>query len=296
MTQPVNGYAFRRSVSQLRTYRTCGVKWLLQYSHGWSSVAQRGTYAFGDVVQAVAEAILTGKAPTADEAAALFTQLWVPFKDDKGRTWTSRASWALLAERGKQLVKLMALELPARVNCDLPMFLNQREEFVVDGVPMLGLPDFYGAVQRQQAGQWVESWAATVLDFKTSDRDYEDTAAELDEQLSLYQIAEMQRDRPVDQVGLCVLIYSAQPRIQWLLEPARVAEEIASVSHGVLQADRQIRAGEFARNERACHTMGACQFIPLCFPSQRGRIGAELKQQKKGDSAGIEAMDVWGDE
>lgn len=292
-----SSYAFRRSVSQLRTMRSCGQKWLLQYGHGWRPLKNRGTYAFGDTMQAVADGIVTGAITEGATAADTFRRLWKPYETAADRTWTQRGPWKLLNDRGAVLAELMADELPTRIEVPsaTPPRLNERLEFQVGSVSMLGLPDYYLRMQQRDAqGIWQPAIVPTVLDAKTSDRDYNPLSAELDDQLTMYQIGEESKGRPVDQLGLMVLIYAAQPRIQWLLVPARTAAEKAAFVADVEATDQSIRAEQFPRNSRACFTMGECQNVPLCYPSQRGRVAVELVQTPREGMVDLAALDAWG--
>lgn len=272
--------AFRRSTSQRRTYRSCGQKWLLRYGQGWQAKYRRGTYAFGDACQTVLDNLVTGVV-TPDTAGALFSQLWAPFEKDPSLTWTSRASWKLLADRGPALVAVAGKAILGRiggVQAPGAVLLNRRIEYKIGGeVDELAIPDYVGpclagpwAAGTPLAGQFLKS----ILDYKTSDREYDETAAEIDEQVTDYQLAEdtahVLSPEPVQQVGLCVLVYSGVPRVQWLLHPRRDAEELARFTAGAIHTDRMIRSGVFVRDDRACRTMGACDYLSLCYPSLAG--------------------------
>lgn len=274
----------RRSTSQRRCYRSCGYKYLHRYAQGWAAVQTRGTYAFGDVMQQIADLITTRRVTKLEVIEEAFLDRWALFERDTTRTWTSRAPWPLLRERGKLLARLMLEELPPRIAAPSMGHLNERLVYSCAGVEELAIPDHYGLVQRMD-GTWSDGFLPTVLDYKTAERPYEETAAELDEQLTDYQLAEEAQGRPVAQVGLVVLIYGAKPRIQWLLTPARSREECDHFIAGAQWIDKQIREGVFIRDERACHTMGACEYIPLCYGSQRHRIAGELRQRDAGATA-----------
>jgi len=249
-------------------------------------------------MQAVADDITLGLVTTSSQAIVKFDALWLPVQQRTELTYTTRASWKLLLDRGRVLAALMAQELPLRIPVGevRKAHLNERLQFLVGDPPveMLGFPDLYGPVQAWdgERGQWATAILDSILDYKTSDREYNPDGVELDEQLWIYQLGEEALGRPVAQVGLCVLIYAAQPRIQWLLEPARPPEELARVAAGIVLADRHIRAGEFSRNLGSCYTMGECAFTPLCYPRQRGRVATELTQR---ETQAPEALDLGED-
>lgn len=276
-------FDFPRSTSQRRAYRACGYRYYQQYGLGWKSLARKGTYAFGDTMEALAHLITSGAVATPLEAEQLFLARWVDFEKDPALTWTSRGPWKTLRERGRALAAVMATELPKRIQ---PGALV-NEKLVVElqpGLKETAIPDHYGIVDH----------LPTVLDYKTSDREYRETSAEIDEQLTDYQIAEETLGRPVAQVGLCILIYSASPKIQWLMSPRRDKEEVARFVTSAAQVDSLIRQEVFARNDRSCYVMGECAFTPLCFGSQRERIEKELVRTKQGTSDLITTLEEEG--
>src|SRR5207245_9151094 len=67
--------------------------------------------------------------------------------------------------------------------------------------PSVGIIDLVGQVEDR----------LTVVDFKTAGSDYEDHEAALSDQLTAYALAEPE----AEQVALCVLIKTKEPRIEW---------------------------------------------------------------------------------
>jgi len=274
----------RRSTSQRRTYRSCAMSYYHRYVSGWKERRWRGPFAFGTRMQDVADAIIQRRVTTGDEAKALFRELWAPYEKDEKILWSPRKPWVFFNARGEKLAAYMATELPKVIQFHPGSLYNERLMYDLGGTPELVIPDFYGPVLEWDpqggllvgTGGWKGIAVPTVLDFKTSDREYQETAAEIDEQLTDGQLAVEASGKPVKQVGLCVLIYKETPQIQWLMAPARGRDEQdAFVASAQIEAKR-IAAGEFPRNERACYAKGECAFIPLCYPSQRARIEEEL--------------------
>ena len=296
-----NGWrTMRRSTSQRRTFRTCGLRFQYQYAQGWRTVKDRGTFQFGHVMHALAGLIAIRWVKSPDEAEAYFRSKWAAFEHDESLTWTDRAPWAVLRDRGAGLARLMAVELPKVLGRPDPDHLEERITYRPgDGeAEELCIPDFYGPVlsspgATSEAGGVWKVPGMGVIDFKTSDRRYDETAAELDEQLTDYQLAEESKDRIVDLVGLCVLVYTVKPQIQWLMTPARLQIELDRFIVGAQRVDRQIRAGEFDRNPASCRVMGECPFVPMCYPSQRHRAETELKQTQAGETALVD-LDMEG--
>jgi len=295
-------FDFPRSVSQRRAYRRCGHLWLHRYGHGWQGVTRRGTYAFGDDMEAVCHAVLTGRLTTPEDMASELQARWLPRKDDPTLTWTERGPWKLLNDRAPALCKVTFRELTEKCLIGEPEALhNVKHTYeVAPGVRETVIPDYVGSVCQARMGledgvPFVAEWAAervwSIVDFKTSDRAYEPLSIELDEQLTSYQYGEGMQGRSVKQVGLMVLIYSATPRVQWLMRPARDVGELAQFVAGAVLVDQRIQRGEFDRNPGACHSLGACDMIPVCYPSQHSRIATELRQDQAKAATEPSALD-----
>src|SRR5205809_2161176 len=67
--------------------------------------------------------------------------------------------------------------------------------------PFVGIIDLVGQVDDR----------LTVIDFKTAGSDYEDHEAALSDQLTAYALAEPE----AEQVALCILVKTKEPRIEW---------------------------------------------------------------------------------
>lgn len=264
-----------RSTSQRRAYRRCGYLWLQHYQQGWRPSWDRGTYQFGHVMENLAVLLACRHLTTPDEAAATFGLAWALLEHQPGIRWTKNASWGLLRDRGKELAKKMAVEIPRQI-LPSPILAQETINFeLIPGVKERAVPDLYCLMRTPE-----QTTAWSIIDFKTSGRRYHPLSVELDEQLTDYELAERYLGRPVDQVGLCVLIYTAEPQIQWLMGPARPPEVVARFVDSAVAVDRQITAGVFIQNDKACLTFGECPMMPLCYASQRDRIPTELVRTK----------------
>lgn len=292
-------FDFARSTSQRRTFRTCGVLYSLKYGQGWAPKRHNAAMDMGIIMEAVAGDILRGAAPTEDLAAKDFTDRWAGVKARTDLRWPKTKGWDFYAARGAALARVMAVELPKRIRIDEDAVFGRDLVYeVAPGVRERAILDFRGRVQRgrlfhpengegETRIEWGGDYPLTVLDFKTADRARDPLAAEIDEQLTSYQVGTLQRDGvAVDQVGLCVLIYGTQPRVQWLLEPARPDDQVAAFLHSAVEIDKLIRAETFVRNDQACFNYGACDMLGLCYGSQRARIARDLvRDQRKGPEA-----------
>jgi len=225
---------------------------------------------------------------TSEGVKVAWETLWQPFAEDATIAWGQRATWKYLADRGATLAQVMLRELPARIPFDPGTKLEERIEFSLGGSQELAIIDYYGPYMHPGS----EVYLPAVLDFKTSDREYKPTAAELDEQLTDYNLAERSKNRPVSYVGLCVLIYGTNPKVQWVIAPTRPVDMVDDFIASAQLTEKQIREGIFQRNERSCFTMGDCPMIPLCYPSQRHRVNEELSR----DLRDVTSDTTWEDE
>src|SRR5437016_13577149 len=98
MADDGNSYTFRRSVSQRRTYQSCGYKWLLRYGQGLRQRQEPGRFAFGNVMQQTAdEIVLAAGALTPAEAAASFENRWAKF-EHADCSWPKTKGWGWYRE------------------------------------------------------------------------------------------------------------------------------------------------------------------------------------------------------
>jgi hypothetical protein len=281
---------FPRSTTQRRAFRRCGYLWLQQYGQGWKPVWGRGVYEFGHVMEALAALVVVRAITTEAEAVERFLQVWRPLEARTDLKWSTRTTWGTLRDRGPELAKLVVRELPPRVSLQGQAHQETIDFELAPGVREKAIPDFYGLVRK--GGTLTGEFFPTVVDFKTGDREYMPMAAEIDEQLTDYQLAEESVGRPVEQVGFCVMIYTPVPKIQWLFTPKRGPEEVARFVDSAVAIDRLIREDVFVRNDRACFQMGECPNVPLCYPSQRHRVATELVRTKPSE---LEAVG-WDDD
>jgi PD-(D/E)XK nuclease superfamily len=286
-TERRGAFDFPRSISQRRAYRGCNYKWLLRYRDGWERTIKKGTYAFGDAWQVAVESVLKGEASSPEGMYTRFMVEWdkVAREDAAGKIeWNSRNGLRFFAERAKGLAEVAFREI-MRV-CGVPKeAATYNQMFVYDlapGTPERVVPDYIGpALHRLEDGSWTER-CHTLIDWKTGDREYKVTEVELDDQLTDYQLGtERHYGQPVEQVGLCVFVYQAMPKVQWILYPPRPLETVAQFVAGAVVDNQRIMRGEFPRNTSACFARGECEFVPLCYPSQRERIAAELTKPEQ---------------
>jgi hypothetical protein len=281
-------FDFRRSVSQRRTYRSCGYKYLLDYGQGWRSKLLKGQYAFGNVMELVATGIACGLITTADEAERYFNGIWW-WQDPTQMEWSQRVTFEILATQGAALARVIVPEIQEHILVpdDVELMVAQQRITYQLGPesPELCIPDLWCWVRQDLFSDHLP----TILDFKTADRAYVPESIELDEQLTDYQLAEESIGRVPAQLGLCVMIRGKDPRVQWLLAPRRSDAVLERFTQSAVAIDRQIKAGVFYQNDRSCFAMGTCPYVPLCYASQRDQLDAKLKREK----AAIDLFTGW---
>ena len=298
-------FDFARSFSQRRTLRSCGLKFVYKYRDHWRLKTSRPSYLFGTAINAAIDYHFTEIVRSTDarlpDAVDVFQWLWDGVKEaDDQVVYPEAKPWAWWLKRGIGLLPAVLPELVDRIRLDTALFaqgadrrvllLQERIAYRVGGVKELVIPDFIGTLnmtpEECQALQLPRIPARAVLDFKTSDRDYAPTMAELDEQLTSGQLAAESVGFCPDVLGLCVLIYQiTKPRIQWVWAPRREQSEIDRFIASVQWTEEIIQSGHFLANDRACHEYGGCDYMPLCFKSQAGRRDTELvREVRQGDT------------
>ena len=102
----------------------------------------------------------------------------------------------------------------------------------------------------------------TVIDFKTAGSDYEDHEAALSDQLTAYALAEPE----AQQVALCILVKTKEPRIEWHFAK-RSADTLAEYLDKVRLVSDDIAAGKFYK--RPGKHCAWCDFLPVCLGDKR---------------------------
>jgi RecB family exonuclease len=102
----------------------------------------------------------------------------------------------------------------------------------------------------------------TVTDFKTSASSYAKHEVELSDQLTAYQLAQPE----AEQMALCVLVKTREPKIEWHVSernPADLIEYLAKAGY----VTREIADSRFYKR----HGMWCawCDFLPVCLKDER---------------------------
>ena len=118
--------------------------------------------------------------------------------------------------------------------------------------PFVGIIDLVGQVDDR----------LTVIDFKTAGSDYEDHEAALSDQLTAYALAEPE----AEQVALCILVKTKEPRIEWHFAK-RSADALAEYLEKVRLVSEDIAAGKFYK--RPGKHCAWCDFLPVCLGNKK---------------------------
>jgi RecB family exonuclease len=202
---------------------------------------------FGQAVhQALAAFFRTGADP-----AISFAAIWKEAGQAELR-YGPRESWERLNETGRVLlVKFVAEEVLriSKVTASEKAF-----ELGITGIdtPFIGVVDLVADLDGKR----------TVTDFKTSASSYAEYEAQLSDQLTAYQLAEPD----AEQMALCVLVKTKEPKIEWHVSqrnPDDLFDYLAKAGY----VAREIAAGRFYK--RPGMWCAWCDFLPVCLRDEQ---------------------------
>jgi hypothetical protein len=98
----------------------------------------------------------------------------------------------------------------------------------------------------------------TVTDFKTSASSYAEHEVRLSDQLTAYQLAEPE----AEQLALCVLVKTKEPKIEWHMSE-RNSDDLVHYLGKAGHVAREIAAGRFYK--RLGLWCAWCDFLPVCL-------------------------------
>jgi RecB family exonuclease len=102
----------------------------------------------------------------------------------------------------------------------------------------------------------------TVIDFKTSGSSYAEHEAKLSDQLTAYQLAEPE----AEEMALCVLVKTKEPKIEWHLSD-RNSDDLLDYLAKTGHVAREIAAGRFYK--RPGMWCAWCDFLPVCLRDEK---------------------------
>jgi hypothetical protein len=118
--------------------------------------------------------------------------------------------------------------------------------------PFIGVMDLVAEVDQKR----------TVLDFKTSGSSYAEHEARLSDQLTAYQLAEPE----AEQMALCVLVKTKEPKIEWHLSE-RSPNDLSAYLAKAGYVAHEIAASRFYK--RPGMWCAWCDFLPVCLRDER---------------------------
>jgi CRISPR/Cas system-associated exonuclease Cas4 (RecB family) len=235
------------SHSRINRYLTCPEQYRLYYIERLRPRIDSASLVFGTVIHvAIADLFRTGEDPVSH-----FYRDWETLKQVQLR-YSKRESWEDFDSKGgKLLQQFLEVEAP---KIRRTFGVERKFELRVTALnrPFIGSIDLVAQMENR----------ITVVDFKTSGSDYEDHEVVLSDQLTAYSLAEPE----AEQVALCVLVKTKEPRIKWHFarrKPGDLAEYLTKIR----LVSEDIAAGKFyKRPGRQC---AYCDFLPVCLDNQK---------------------------
>jgi RecB family exonuclease len=235
------------SHSRINRYLLCPEQYRLYYIQQLRPRLYSASLVFGQVVhQALAGLFRTGTDP-----AETFSALWNEARQYELR-YGARESWERLSESGRALLaKFVREELPR-----IQTVSGSEKPFEI-GIsdldsPFVGVIDLVTEFDRKK----------TVIDFKTSGSSYAEHEAKLSDQLTAYQLAEPE----AEQMALCVLVKTKEPKIEWHVSE-RSADDLVDYLAKTGHVAREIAAGRFYK--RPGMWCAWCDFLPVCLLDEK---------------------------
>jgi hypothetical protein len=188
---------------------------------------------------------------TGADPAVTFATFWKKAGQVELR-YGQRDSWDKLNEVGRALLAKFVVEELSRIG--KVAAAEKPFELGIAGMstPFIGVMDLVTEVD----GKW------TALDFKTSGSSYAEHEAWLSDQLSAYQLAEPE----AEQIALCVLVKTKEPKIEWHLSE-RTSDELTEYLAKAGYVDSEIAAGRFYKRPGLWCTW--CDFLQACLRDER---------------------------
>src|SRR2546427_5684391 len=235
------------SPSRITRYLPCPEQYRLYYVEKLRPRIESAGLVFGVVIHAaIADLFRTGEDPMEH-----FVRDWQNLKDVELR-YKKRESWEDFNAKGEKLLKKFLAEEAPKIR--QARGIERKFELRVTALdtPFVGIIALVGHVDDR----------LTVIDFKTAGSDYEDHEAALSDQLTAYALAEPE----AEQVALCVLVKTKEPRIEWHFAK-RSAGDLAEYLDKVRLVSDDIAAGKFYK--RPGKHCAYCDFLPVCLGDKK---------------------------
>lgn len=231
------------SFSQINRYLTCRESYRLYYIERLRLKVPKASLVFGQLIHLSLGHLFSKKA----EPVKFFTEIWDGLQRVE-LTYGKKDSWERLRACGEGLLtKFVKEELPRIGSVKA---IENRFELNISSLdlPLVGVIDLVAEVDGREK----------VVDFKTSEKSYGPADVELSDQLTTYRLPEPE----VEDLALCVLVKTADPKIEWhptKRGPERLTEFLGKAAY----AAREIKAGVFFKTSGVhCNW---CDFLPVCL-------------------------------
>src|SRR2546425_267378 len=232
---------------RITRYLPCPEQYRLYYVERLRPRIESAGLVFGALIHvAIADLFRTGEDPVEH-----FKRDWQNVKDVELR-YKQRESWENFDTKGGKLLQKFLAEEAPKIRQAFGIERKFELQITTLDAPFVGIIDLVGQVDDR----------LTVIDFKTAGSDYEDHEAALSDQLTAYALAEPE----ADQVALCVLGKTKEPRIEWHFAK-RSADGVAEYLDKVRLVSDDIAAGKFYK--RPGKHCAWCDFLPVCLGDKK---------------------------
>src|SRR5437899_12623355 len=233
--------------SRINRYLTCPEQYRLYYVEKLRPRIESAGLVFGVVIHAaIADLFRTGEDPVEH-----FRRDWHNLKEVELR-YKKRESWEDFNAKGEKLLAKFLAEEATKIRQARGIERKFELRVTALGAPFVGIIDLVGRVDDR----------LTVIDFKTAGSDYEDHEVALSDQLTAYALAEPE----AEQVALCILVKTKEPRIEWHFA-RRSADGLAEYLDKVRLVSDDIPAGKFYK--RPGKHCAWCGFLPMCLGNKK---------------------------
>jgi PD-(D/E)XK nuclease superfamily len=235
------------SYTRIERYAKCPEQYRLYYVQKLRARVESANLVFGAIVHlALAEFFRHGVDPV-----ATFRNEWESLKTIDLR-YSRKESWESLKGKGERLLaKFLHKEAP---KISKVFSVEKIFQLGLSNItnPFIGIIDLIAEMKAKR----------TLVEFKTAAADYEDYEVALLDQITAYQLAEPD----IEQVAVCVLTKTKEPKIEWHITkrtPEQIVEfveKVEVVSGQIAQRNFYKRPGKWCRQ---------CDFLPVCLGDKR---------------------------
>lgn len=243
------------SVSQVQSYLFCPLKYRFQYLDKITPPWRPAALAFGSSIHSAIEWFhrerKAGRDPTPEKVGDIFAADWFA-QNLEPIVFPARESKEILAEKGKELVRLYAEEAAATA----PLLTEDR--FEIDLVD----PETGEVLDVRLRGviDLVEA-DGTLVEIKTAARTFDVGTLERHLQLSTYALVRYLATGTIPLLRIDALLKTKEPRID-RLPTTRTVEDLAWTVRLIASVARAIGAGCFFPNPS--YRCSECEFFAHC--------------------------------